>query len=703
MTRAWFKKFALPALLLFLGAWGGWAILSDNQPTFADSLIPDSQTLQDTLLGNYGLGNYVEQLRYRPPLSHAPSALLFLINGAPDLTLARLGVFFQYLLMVWVAFSIGAAAAGMVPGLMAALLLGTSPIIYGWGRLAYMDAPLALMVLVCLRVLMNNTLSSKRDGILLGLAAAGGMLTKVAFPIFAVGPLLWLLALRVRSVRAVGNLGLAVATCLLVISWWLIPNFNAILTNASMSSTGSSSGADRMGMMAATFKVFVLDVPGGLLLFGAALASSAAAWVLKPQAGPGRPFVGLGVLTLLISLGLMLLFQPLTRYVVPVYAVAAVLCGTCLGGVVPDRAGRAGGPLLAGLAGVCLLLFMLLNLAVIRPHIPKDNIVASASPRISSAGMLAPDQRDYNALQAARDVVEKFGFTKCLVVSTGPWLSERSQYHMDMLNSREKANIFHTQVSNLSREKPACVLLLAGKEEEVSWEEFTPQNERGFFNLCRTHAWFKAVVPALNDLPWCLDIEDKEATCEMGSWNDAPLDQRFFVVRVNPDKLPETLPEDPICKLDQVAWEEVIQPESAKTHPGKARADSHPGPHPEGEPGEPKAGEEPGAHDEEEEEPASPPEPGAEPGHAEGAPPPNEGPDPDLEEEEHPPPKEGPDPDLEEEKQQPPAQGKDPDLEEGDKQPRGKDPDPKEGDKQPRGKDPDPKEERPDRPPKGTR
>ena len=177
------------------------------------------------------------------------------------------------------------------------------------------------------------------------------MLTKVAFPIFALGPVLWVVALRVRSVRALGMLGLALGTCLVVVSWWLVPNLTAILTNIGMSSRGSSEGLDQLRTMGVTFSIFVLDAPGGLPLMLAALGSGVAAWILKPKAGPGRPFIGLGLLTICISLTLLLLFQPQTRYVVPVYAVAAVLCGTCLGGIILDRSGRAGGVILGVLAG----------------------------------------------------------------------------------------------------------------------------------------------------------------------------------------------------------------------------------------------------------------------------------------------------------------------------------------------------------------
>ena len=634
MSRPRLNRLALPALLLFLGAWGMWAVVSDNQPTFADSIVPDSQTLQETVLGDYGLGNYVRQLRYRPPLSHIPSALLFLLNGTPDLTLARLGVLLQYLLMVWVGFSIGFTAAGRGPGLMAALLVGTTPMLFGWGRLAYMDTGLALMVLVCLRVLMVNPLARKRDGVMLGLAAGGGMLTKVAFPIFAVGPLLWLLALRVRSLRAAGNLGIALATGLAVISWWLVPNFTAILTNAGMSSAESAGFADRLGVMARTFDFFVLDAPGGVLLFGATLAASLAAWFLKPKAGPERQFIALMLITLVLSLGLLLLFQPLPRYAVPVYAVAATLCGTCLGAVALDRGGRMGKLVLAALAGVSLLLFILLNLSLIQPAIPSENIVASSSPRVSSAGMLHPDRRDHSGLQQARDAMEKFGFDQCLVVATGPWVSERSQYQLDMLNAREARVIFHDRVSTIPRDKPACVLLLAGKDKEAAWKDFSPQNERGFYEMCRTHAWFKAVVPNPSDMPWCGEIKDPEATCELGSWTESPLEQLFYLIRVGPNQLPETLPEDPVCKLDQVDWEKVVQPENASRASGKYQGDPHAASPPE-------------------------PEPGAEP------------PDPDLKEEQQPPPH-GKDPDLINEGDAP-AEPPDPDLKE-EEQPRAEPP-----------------------------
>ena len=571
MSRPRLITLIFPLLLVFFAVWGIWAVVSDNQPTFADGLVPDADTLMSTLQGKLGLTEYVEQLRYRPPLSHIPSTLLFMIGGwFPDLTLARLGVLLQHLLLLWVGYNIGVTAAGRGPGLLAAALLGTTPMVFGWGRLAYMDTGLALMVLVCLRLLMNNRLARPRDGLLLGLAAGGGMLTKVAFPIFAMGPLVWLLALRVRSLRAVGMLGLAVATTLGVISWWLIPNMAAILTNAGMSSTGS---AGKLGVMAGTFKVFVIDAPWGTPLMAAALVAGVAALILRPRAGPERPFTALLLITLLVSTALLCLFQPLLRYMVPVYAVAALLCGTCLGALIMDRAGRAGWPIVASLVGLLLVLFVLLNLGVIQLTVPRAHIVPSAGPRVSAAGMLAPDTSDYGAVPHLRQTLGEAGFEQCLVVANGPWVAERAQYMLDMFNSKERRSIFHSRVGEVPRDRPFCLLLITGTGDETRWKDFSPQTERGFFNLCRSYAWLKGLVENHQEAPACASLKDPEAACRFGSWDHEPLDLGYFLFKIGPNQLPEKLPMGAACKLDQVDWEEEIQPENASSSVDSARVD----------------------------------------------------------------------------------------------------------------------------------
>ena len=636
MRRPGLNSLPITILLLFLGAWGAWAVGTDNQPTFADGLVPDSETLASTLLGKYGLTNYVEQLRYRPPLSHVPSALLFLINGLPDLLLARVGVLLQYLLMVWVAYSIGLVAAGRGPALLAAVWLGTTPMVFGWGRMAYMDTGLALMVLVSLRLLMANNLARARDGILLGLAVGGGLLTKVAFPIFAVGPVAWLLALKVRSLRAAGVLALAVVTSLVVISWWLIPNLTAIQTNAGMSATGSTFGPHMLVTMGTVFRISVLTIPGGVALFASSLLVSVAALILKPAAGPGRQVIVLFQLTMLLSLGLLLLFQPLTRYMVPVYAVAAVLGGISLGGVIMDRARRAAWPIIGGLSACLLLLFVLLNLGVVKHAIPKDSIVPSASPRISSAGMLTPDRRDYGAVPHLRQFLTDAGFEDCLVLANGPWVSERVQCSLDMYNAREKRNIFHHWVKQMNKELPNCLLVVTGTGKEIKWKDFSPQNERGFFDQCQLHAWYKSLLPEKGRLPPCGPVGSRPGPCLLGSWDFEPLDLAYFLHYLPPKVLPDKLPSDPFCKLDQVDWEEVIQPVAAS-----------------------------GVHVDLHKEPESPPE---------DAPPPEpaEPTDPDRKEDPEPKgPPEGKDPDRKEDpKPKGPPEGKDPDREE--------DPEPKE-------------------------
>ena len=540
-------RMALPALMLFLAGWGLWAILLDRQPTFSDSVLGDSDELYRALrLGEPTLRDWLEHTGYRPFLTYLPASLCYLLTG-PSLAVLRVIMLLQHLGAVFVAFSIGRRLAGRRAGLLAAVMLGTFPLVFGWGRMAYVDTGLGLMVLVGLRVLLDGDLSRTRTRVGLGLAVGLGALTKVAYPIFAIGPLLWTVGLKLRSLRQLVGLGLAAVVALAVAGWWYAANWSMVLANLNM-----STGTQRVGGVGASLPhrllaalpelqvklaCYTTAIDGGVWMLALAAVGTVAAWRLRTVRGQALLLL---TLTLWLSFAVVLLFDEARRYVLPVYMVAAVLAGLTTQSVVDRIGGRRMGQLTLGVLATCLLgLFVAFNLGL-PVYTPPGGAFLVAGPRVDGVGLLTPDRRPLTTYPAVIRAVQA-RHTSCLMVFAGPELQERQLFRdlcwriqggspsplMDDLRGYRAEH---------PAGKPVCVVEVTG-DHQPGWHE--PQFEAGTYTLCVSHGWFDGLRPRARAL---------------GRWGPSPIGLRYALFELPPDALDRVVPPSQ-CRLRQVGWD----------------------------------------------------------------------------------------------------------------------------------------------------
>lgn len=517
--RSW-RALALPGLLLYLGAWGVWAILLDRHPEYSDTMLHDAIALWKALvLHDRSLNDALAGPGYHPPLCYLPAVLLFLVLGGPSLTVLRLTVLAQYLAAVWLAHDLGQRMAGPRAGLLAATMLGTFPLVLGWGRMGYMDMGLALMVLVWLRLLHGCDPGSRASGARLGLGGGLGLLTKLAFPIFGAGPLLWVLVTRVRRRRHLVTCAVAAAVALLVAGWWYALHWEAVMLNAGMSSDERSA--------LATLRALTLDVDGGPWLLALALLGSLVAWRWRTVPARDLALISLAVWP---ALALLLRFHPQLRYALPLYAVAAVLAGVCLQSALERIGARAG-----RLAAALLSLFLLghvawLGLRSPLPGPPPAVTYPLTGFRVNDLGLLSPDRRSFDAYPRALQAVAR-RFRSCLVVFTGPGPLETHEPRSLRLQLEAKVPV---RLEESRAELPpspdtVCVLLVTDRTGQVAWRREEGQSERAYVARCLTQAWFagtteKRLLAAFGPSPLGLRYEIYELPSAMLTREVAPPD-----------------------------------------------------------------------------------------------------------------------------------------------------------------------------------
>lgn len=381
LSRTKLAQACLAAMVAWFVGWDLWAILVDRCPTYGpDSALfytlktyfaGDHQGLR-VLLGAGGKG-----------ITHCVLALLLTpLTGDVARAVCLVSVMAHGASM-WLAHAIGRSLLKeRRAGLWAALLTGASPMVFGWARLEYREPLLGVMLsgtlLLMLRTRRDTLGTYAALGALLGL----GIMTKLSFFAFMVGPGLWFLAKRARPRRWRHLLVLAGVTA--VSFPWLLYNAERVVENALASARYSP-------LTAAEKAASYLALPGVWWLAGLAALSLPVLWWSRRI--DREALVLLGV-TLAVSVGLFLFhFDYWSRYLVPVFPLAAAVAGAGLASVLGRLAPRARRA--ASIAVVlCLLgLFGFWNLAWTGPE---KNV-----SREYHAGMVRPDVRRHDGLPRA--------------------------------------------------------------------------------------------------------------------------------------------------------------------------------------------------------------------------------------------------------------------------------------------------------------
>ena len=272
----------MAALLVLAAAGGLTVILRHEVPLDGDALttLVAGVALRDTLREPTAeaFSQWLVLTNYSPPLpSVLAQPLMFLMS---DQTLAiRLTEQLMFLLCIWLVYRIGIRLSGRPAGLLAALLFAAYPTIQGLGRVGNADPVIWFSLLLFLRILISLDLRSSWQAATLGLAAGLCLATRLLCLVFMIGPVLWLLAFKVRTWRCALNLLLAGAVSLAPAGWWYALQYDSILHNVTMSSETQQHAGPYSALM------FYLESGWAYVLAGA-VPAAVLAWrrrALEPR------------------------------------------------------------------------------------------------------------------------------------------------------------------------------------------------------------------------------------------------------------------------------------------------------------------------------------------------------------------------------------------------------------------------------------
>ena len=369
-------------LLIFYLSWDLRAVLTDQRLGPTDTTVEEAQGLLD-MVHDEGLGALVGwSLRARKgPVAGILVALLTPLVGETLLAARILGLILHVLLLS-ALFRMAAKVTGQTwPGLLAVLICGTFPGEYGWFRMEYHDSLLVLVTLLAVWQLAGD-LQSRRRAVLLGLTLALGMLSKVPFPVFIVGPGLLFAWRNLRSRRALANAALAAAAFCLAAGWYLIPNLLSIAEYVD------GSHEPQFFHLGESLRSYFVIIPRTIPYLLAALVAAPLAWRLGRTRGALVASLTCSIFTGTI---ILLYFDPWSRYLTPAFPMAGLLVTLGLTPLIQRLARRE----VAWAYGVLAVMAMsLLGLYV------RDNLVGITHPegnREWGAGLIAPDRRPYQA------------------------------------------------------------------------------------------------------------------------------------------------------------------------------------------------------------------------------------------------------------------------------------------------------------------
>jgi len=136
-------------------------------------------------------GEYLQTVGNYPPFFYIVSAVVGLLFNNSLISLVMTNIIFLAILLFSV-FKIGEILYDRYVGLLAAFLISMYPIIFGTSRVFLIDCSLCAMVsLTIYFLLLTNNFKNRLYSILFGISLGLGMLTRVAFIIYIIGPLIY--------------------------------------------------------------------------------------------------------------------------------------------------------------------------------------------------------------------------------------------------------------------------------------------------------------------------------------------------------------------------------------------------------------------------------------------------------------------------------------------------------------------------------
>ena len=469
-------QLGLVALLLFFLAWDLWAVLADQRlgTDTSDSTLVDFFRLQ-FFLREASFGEWLTSGYVKGP---AATLLIWLLEPLVDdwLLAARLTSVMAHVALLWLVcrLTVRLSRNSHLLGLVAVAICGSFPMEYGWFRMDFHEPLVAVAVVASLLVMLHGVerpVAAARLGLVVGL----GALTKMTFPMFLLFPGAWFLARNLRHRRRALHLGLAALAAAVVMAWWAVPTLG-LLQQYLVDSTGRYPAS-------ASYKLqhYLLELPGSAPLLAAGLVGAALAW--RGRLARGADLLPL-VLCVVSSVAMLILvFDPWSRYIVPVYPVAGALAALGVGRALVWARGKlpGGRALVLGLLGAALLgQYLWFNLAAGK---------AMIHDRVHTAGIVSPDTRPHDAYVRAVGVIRKNGWRVLRPLS----------YHIALPALWHRRGVRPPELTMPQalaahrRGRPVYVLLPQGSPGESDPPTFTfdgPEEEDE--ELARLYRWLKA-------------------------------------------------------------------------------------------------------------------------------------------------------------------------------------------------------------------
>ena len=391
---------ALLALAAFLLGWDLWAVLLDQRPDNGSDAFVHQAVLSVRLLQAGDLSSLWELLQ-RPKGPVAPLLGALLLWPVPDFPLGpRLVSVLAHGALVFQTYALGRRLAGSATiGLWCALICGTSPMVFGWGRLAYHDALLAAVVTAALQLMLWVRLRRPGPAMVLGAVLALGVMTKPSFIVFMAAPAAWFLIRRLRDRRAALMLLVMLATTAAALAPWI--GYTAARYGFDQYVSLSRPEAGLMAVLLVNAEEY-LSLPGSWPLLLLALTSLVVLWLRRSV---DRWSLALPGSFLIISLALFFTcFHVWSRYILPIFPAAAVLAGVGIGRA-QQRLGALAGRAMGGALVVSLLgLYVLLNLGGIQ-----SSGAEGVPSREEYCGLVSPDLRPHDAFPGAARALRRHG------------------------------------------------------------------------------------------------------------------------------------------------------------------------------------------------------------------------------------------------------------------------------------------------------
>jgi hypothetical protein len=386
---------ALAAIVLALFAWDLWAVLVDQRLRGTDSFVEQTLHCADALART---PSGCVRTGLKGPIAGILSVPALLLLDNPPASIRLTSVFAHLVLTLQMALLAARLWGNPRAGLWAALAGGAHPLVVGLFRLTHHDVLVAVAVAATLRTTLRLAqprprtvaATSPREPIeldrfasaaTLGLVLGLGILVKPSFATYAVFPVLWLAAYRLRTWRRLLHLAFAGAAMLAALIAFALLNDNMLvdMLGAAVSGTDHESTAKL---------AYYARLPGvaGLYL----VATGAMAALLLRRAGP--LWIRVYLLQYLVMLFALVWLDRWSRFLLPILPLAAVLVGIGLAWLQetwrePARAGL--------LASVMLLV-------LVGSHAMTQLASGPAThPRERGVGMMVPDRRAYDAYPRA--------------------------------------------------------------------------------------------------------------------------------------------------------------------------------------------------------------------------------------------------------------------------------------------------------------